>query len=171
MYRTVPRNWIQTGPSWRFIRVAGSPAKNWGLENWIDLMERIGEEIPNIGFLVISGEAEHETIDDFLAMLEEKKIDFEHLDQLGLPDLGNRLQSVDLFLGHDSGISHLAASTGIGGIVLFGKTNPAIWSPQNPAFRYLQAPRNQLGELTPEMVWNDANFQVKLTAISDFPLP
>ena len=150
---------------------SGSPAKNWGLENWSDLVRRIHREHPETGFLIISGEAEHETIDEFLAMLRKGEVEFEHLHQLSLSDLGIRLQTVHLFLGHDSGISHLAASTGIDGFVLFGKTNPAIWSPQNPAFRSLQAPGHQLGELSPEMVWNHADFRIAMNALSDFPLP
>jgi len=37
-----------------------------------------------------------------------------------------------LFLGHDSGISHLAAACGVPCVLLFGPTDPATWAPPGP---------------------------------------
>ncbi|MEM7603333.1 MAG: glycosyltransferase family 9 protein, partial [Verrucomicrobiota bacterium] len=43
------------------------------------------------------------------------------------------------YLGHDSGISHLAGSFGIPGMLLFGPTNPAVWAPVNLKFEILRS--------------------------------
>ena len=55
-------------------------------------------------------------------------------------ELAGRLQNCALFLGHDSGISHLAAAVGTSCLLLFGPTDPAIWAPANPEVRVLRAP-------------------------------
>jgi ADP-heptose:LPS heptosyltransferase len=39
------------------------------------------------------------------------------------------VQSADLYLGHDSGISHLAAWSGVKCGLLFGPTDAKIWTP------------------------------------------
>jgi heptosyltransferase-2 len=56
-----------------------------------------------------------------------------------LPDLAALLAGVALFLGHDSGISHLAAAVGAPGVVLFGPTEARRWRPLSPEVVALQA--------------------------------
>jgi ADP-heptose:LPS heptosyltransferase len=47
-----------------------------------------------------------------------------------LYELACWLAHADLFIGNDSGITHLAAAVGIPVIALFGPTDPAVWSPR-----------------------------------------
>jgi len=56
-----------------------------------------------------------------------------------LPDLAALLAGVALFLGNDSGISHLAAAVGTPGVVLFGPTDARRWRPLSPDVVALQA--------------------------------
>jgi heptosyltransferase III len=63
-------------------------------------------------------------------------------DDLPLPDsapvlresslvmLARRLRGAKLYLGNDSGITHLAAATGCPVIAFFGPTAPAVWAPR-----------------------------------------
>ena len=44
--------------------------------------------------------------------------------------LAGVLTQADLFLGHDSGVTHLAALLGVPTVALFGPTDPARWAPQ-----------------------------------------
>lgn len=145
---------------------SGSASKNWSFEAWAALAKQIRDKMPGTSFLIISGEAEHETISDFLSLIDHHDLDYQHLQGKDLPAVGQVLQRCDLFLGHDSGISHLAASTGIPGLVLFGPTNPSIWAPPHPSFDYIKAPRGQLGNLTVSSVWENPTFQEKLKSIS-----
>jgi heptosyltransferase-3 len=48
------------------------------------------------------------------------------------------------FIGHDSGISHLAAAAGARCIVLFGPTDAKVWAPQNDNVTVLLAPDGEL---------------------------
>ena len=132
---------------------SGSPSKNWSFESWVELAKRIYTDRPETTFLIISGEAETETIPAFLDLLQQAELPYRHLDQLPLPEVGKHLQVANFFLGHDSGISHLAASTGIDGLILFGPTIPEIWAPQSPGFDYIRAPGKQLGHLSVDEVW------------------
>ena len=56
-----------------------------------------------------------------------------------LPDVAALLAGAALYLGNDSGISHLAAAVGAPGVVLFGPTDARRWRPLSPAIVALQA--------------------------------
>lgn len=47
-----------------------------------------------------------------------------------LYELGCWLAGARLYIGNDSGISHLAAAVGTPTIVIFGPTDPAVWAPR-----------------------------------------
>ncbi len=53
--------------------------------------------------------------------------------------LARRLARARLFVGNDSGVSHLAAAVGCPLLVLFGPTDPAVWAPRGPHVHVLAA--------------------------------
>ena len=57
-----------------------------------------------------------------------------------------------LFVGHDSGISHLAAAVGVPCVLLFGPTDPDIWAPPQPQVRVVRSPDETLVGLPLETV-------------------
>ncbi len=57
---------------------------------------------------------------------------------LTVPLLAGALSRVELFVGHDSGVSHLAALLGVPTVALFGPTDPRRWAPRGPAVTVLQ---------------------------------
>ena len=60
---------------------------------------------------------------------------------------------VTAFVGHDSGISHLAAAVERPCHLLFGPTDPEVWAPANPAVRVQRAPEGNLAALSVDEVW------------------
>jgi heptosyltransferase-2 len=50
---------------------------------------------------------------------------------LPLTDLALLLQQCGQYVGHDSGISHLAAALGVPGILLWGDTRSEVWRPRS----------------------------------------
>lgn len=52
------------------------------------------------------------------------------LSGLDLLSVGRYLQHAQLFIGHDSGLSHLAGRLGVPSVLLFGPTDPARWAPR-----------------------------------------
>jgi heptosyltransferase-2 len=70
---------------------------------------------------------------------------------LPLPGLAATLENT-IFIGHDSGISHLAAAAGAKCILLFGPTDPAVWAPLNEKARVIRAPNGDLRGLDVDLV-------------------
>lgn len=52
------------------------------------------------------------------------------LTDMDLFSVGCYLQHAELFIGHDSGLSHLATSMGVPSVLLFGPTDPDKWAPR-----------------------------------------
>jgi heptosyltransferase-2 len=112
---------------------SGSAKKNWPIENWIALSRSGGfptaaaclERRP---FLIISGEADESNIARLEREWQDRNACFAK--NLPLPKLAAVLEN-SIFIGHDSGISHLAAAAGAKCILLFGPTDPDVWAPQN----------------------------------------
>jgi len=133
---------------------SGSEKKNWPLENWIELLSskhgvsRTKRELGPIGkhlsLIVVSGEADKAQT----AQLEDawKDPDVRFAKNLPLPQLAAVLEHT-IFVGHDSGISHLAAAAGAKCILLFGPTDPSVWAPRNKNAQVLRAPSSDLGDL------------------------
>jgi heptosyltransferase III len=57
-----------------------------------------------------------------------------------LYELARRLAAARVFIGNDSGISHLAAAAGTPVVALFGPTDPAVWAPRGPVVRVVAKP-------------------------------
>jgi heptosyltransferase-2 len=57
-----------------------------------------------------------------------------------LYELARWLAKARVFIGNDSGISHLAAAAGTPVVALFGPTDPAIWGPRGPEVRIVARP-------------------------------
>ena len=62
-----------------------------------------------------------------------------------------QLTACSFFLGHDSGVSHLAGLLGVPGAVLFGPGNADVWAPAG-GIRVLHAPRGVLDSLSASSV-------------------
>jgi heptosyltransferase-2 len=105
---------------------SGSESKNWPIENW----EKLGSSLFSSGstILVIGGEADEERLQALENAWKDKPVRF--VRNIALPHLAALLQK-STFVGHDSGISHIAAAVGGRCVLLFGPTDPAIWAPAN----------------------------------------
>lgn len=131
---------------------SGSPRKNWGYENWAATAVRLKRQLPTARFRIVSGEAEEETISSFLHLLHQADVQPLIHERQDLCALAKTLASCQLFLGHDSGISHLAAATGIPCGLLFGSTDPATWAPKNPGVHVLRKQSGSLAQILPDEV-------------------
>jgi heptosyltransferase III len=103
---------------------SGSPRKNWPLENWRQLVGLVGDR-----YSLIIGEAEaaqEEVMRGWPNAVQQVFVD------RPLEELVCCFSECNLFLGHDSGISHLAAACGARCLLLFGPTEPRIWAPPAP---------------------------------------
>jgi heptosyltransferase-3 len=106
---------------------SGSESKNWPEAKWVELLARLVAET-EINLLLVGGEAEGERLHRLAAQLPPAR--WEIARSLPLAELAARLQSCVGFVGHDSGISHLAAALGVSCVVLWANTVDEIWRPQ-----------------------------------------
>lgn len=126
----VPRLSV-AGPGKKSQRLAlhpgsGSERKNWPEQRWADLLHYL---IVETGFelLLVGGEAEGERLQRLAAALPPARVGVAQ--SWSLTDLAGALQSCQAFVGHDSGISHLAAALGLAGLVLWGESVEEVWRP------------------------------------------
>jgi lipopolysaccharide heptosyltransferase III len=128
---------------------SGSPQKNWPLENWIALFSQ-GDRFADVErMVVISGEADEAQTRRLEREWIGRRVSFAR--SLPLPQLAAVLEQ-SIFVGHDSGISHLAAAAGANCVLLFGPTDPNTWAPCNNHVRVLRAPTGRLTDLGVEAV-------------------
>ena len=133
---------------------SGSTEKNWPLKNWIELFSRSGgfplaedkDTQPGnpLSLVVISGEADKAETETLEGALKNRGVRFAK--NLPLTQLAAVLEH-SIFIGHDSGISHLAAAAGADCILLFGPTDPHVWAPRNKNVRVIRAPGGRLSNL------------------------
>ena len=128
---------------------SGSQAKNWPLENWIGLFSPGSRFTDFERLVVISGEADKAQTDQLEREWKDRDVRFAR--NLPLPRLASVLEG-SIFIGHDSGISHLAAAAGANCILLFGPTDPDVWAPMNQNAKILRAPNGRLDGLQIETV-------------------
>lgn len=105
---------------------SGSETKNWPEAKWADLLQHLLTKTTS-NILLIGGEAEGERLQRLAAALSPTRVQVAQ--SLPLTELAQLLQGCAAFVGHDSGISHLAAALGIPVIVLWGNTIEQIWRP------------------------------------------
>ena len=103
---------------------SGSPQKNWPLSRWIELASWLRNS-HNAELLIITGEADSAATAALAPFGTPAHA-------LPLSALIEHLKTCRLFLGHDSGISHLAAACGVPSILLFGPTDHSMWAPPAP---------------------------------------
>ncbi len=98
---------------------------------------------------MVGGEADEERLRLLETAWMEKPVRFAK--NLPLPHLAALLED-SVFVGHDSGISHIAAAVGARCVLLFGPTDSAVWAPANENVTVLQAPGGDLRLLAVDRV-------------------
>ncbi|MFH1922570.1 MAG: glycosyltransferase family 9 protein [Planctomycetota bacterium] len=107
---------------------AGTPAKQWPLEHWRELVGRLVVRL-NARVVLVGGPDDRRIA---RAILERQPCPgvLDWTGRLGLEELAAALEEADLFVGADSGPAHLAAAVGTPAVVLFSGTNsPRQWQP------------------------------------------
>jgi lipopolysaccharide heptosyltransferase III len=89
---------------------SGSPRKNWPLARFEDLARRLRAPV------------------EWVAGPEESLAGAKRMDDLW--ELATYIARASGYIGNDSGITHLAAATGVPTIALFGETDPRVWAPK-----------------------------------------
>lgn len=117
---------------------SGSERKNWPEEHWAKLLDWL-MSCTRFDLLLVGGEAEGERLQRLAAALPP--IRTRVAQDLPLPALAGLLAGCAGFIGHDSGISHLAGALGLSSLVLWGDTAEEIWRPPGDKVVVMREPR------------------------------
>jgi ADP-heptose:LPS heptosyltransferase len=136
-----PGAWVVLHPG------SGSPVKNWGVDHWLELGRTILES-RGLTPVYLLGPAEDHLAD--LVQAEASAFGGRVVRGLPLSTAAGLLFLGQGCLGHDSGLSHLAARLGRPTVAVFGPTDPAQWAPRGPLVKVV-APPDQV--LTSDWSW------------------
>jgi ADP-heptose:LPS heptosyltransferase len=123
----VPRIVVPPAPRGDFAVIhpfSGSPRKNWPL----DRFRALAQQLP---FSVKWCAGPEETLDGAI-----------RTDSLW--DLGCWLSTARIYLGNDSGITHLAAAVGTPVVAIFGPTDPTVWAPRGDAIQVVSGKLDEI---------------------------
>ena len=118
-------------PSRRFIAIhpfSGSAKKNWALESF----QAAARELSEASGLAV----------EWCAGPEEQLSGAKRFE--ALDEVARWLCKAALYIGNDSGITHLAAACGVATLAIFRSSDAAIWSPRGQHVIVLQAPDPRL---------------------------
>jgi heptosyltransferase III len=129
---------------------SGSERKNWPESKWAELLNYIIQST-TFNLLLIGGEAERNRLEHLAQPFPQTRI--KQMQSVPLQELAQWMASCIGFVGHDSGISHLAAAVGLPALILWGDTSEAVWRPRNQQLTVLRD-SNGLKELSVPVVIN-----------------
>jgi len=96
---------------------SGSPRKNWPLDRYQELARQMDCPVQWCA-------GPEEQLEGAVRILD-------------LYDLACWLATARLYIGNDSGITHLAAAVGVPVVAIFGPTDPAVWAPRGEQVRVI----------------------------------
>ncbi len=155
---------------------SGGRQKCWPLEQFSELIRWLKGTCKAHVFLV-SGPADLEIVG---ILRKQEKDSFSIIDRLSLPHLAAVLKRCNLFIGNDSGVTHLSAAVGAPTIAIFGPTSPNVWGPRGGRVEILykkiscspclpEVRRNCLSPRCLQNVGVDDVVQVIMGIIGNFP--
>lgn len=110
---------------------SGSPAKNWPIERFQRLAGMLEDDGRRVAWCLGPAERERGAGEE----LQGPVVSCDSLVELARVLAGTRL-----YIGNDSGITHLAAMLGCPTVAVFGPTDPAVWGPRGPHVRVVCEP-------------------------------
>ncbi|MCU0573141.1 MAG: glycosyltransferase family 9 protein [Syntrophobacteraceae bacterium] len=106
---------------------SGGLRKIWPLSRWRMLLQWLCER-REVRIVLVLGPAD-EKIRPFIGEVVACR-GIPMVEDLELPAFAALLREADVYIGNDSGATHLAASMGTPAVAVFGPTNPAVWGPR-----------------------------------------
>ena len=141
---------------------SGREKKNWPIERWEMLVNTIVRET-EFNVLLIAGEAETPKADRLRHLAETHRCELAC--NRPLTEVATKMVTSCFFVGHDSGITHLAAALGLPILVLWGASNEQIWRPRSSTVSLLNA-GDGLASLPVIDVWSALRTQLSVTMSS-----
>ncbi|MFC1651234.1 glycosyltransferase family 9 protein [Candidatus Latescibacterota bacterium] len=122
---------------------SGGISKIWPIENFLYAADNISMDAT---FLL--GQVEIERGTGKAIPVDKYNI----IQTANIAQLSSHLAEASLYIGNDSGVSHLASYVGTRSIVLFGPTDPAVWRPIGGNVTIISSPDGDIKSISREEV-------------------
>jgi heptosyltransferase-2 len=106
---------------------SGGVHKVWDMVGWRQVLHWAADQ--HLPCVIVCGPAEHEKVRQLMHSLNGPA--WPCLREMPLLHVAAILARCRLFVGHDSGMTHLAAAVGTTTLALFGPTDPWTWAPRS----------------------------------------
>ncbi|HEX6289312.1 MAG TPA: glycosyltransferase family 9 protein [Herpetosiphonaceae bacterium] len=113
------------------------PRKRWLPERWATVADEL-IRVYSACVLVVGGPGDQEAVATVIAAMREPAIPLVRRWDWG--ELGALLGRSDLFMGHDTGMMHLATAVGAPVVAVFGPSDPQIYGPYGQRAAYVWRP-------------------------------
>jgi heptosyltransferase-3 len=140
---------VDSGRSRKFVVVhpgSGSERKCWPLRNFLEIIRRLSER--SVPGFIVTGDAERRLKSELDGIALPPH--WRWLESMPLLELAALLSRASLYLGNDSGITHLAAACGTTVVALFLKDLEILWAPFGRSYILSAA---SVSEISPALVW------------------
>ena len=141
--------------------------KIWSVKNYNNLLKKILSRNKNIKFILVGSKVEEKIYHEKIT----KNIHDKYIINLfgaSLTQTAAYMKKSTLFIGNDSGLSHMASATNLKSIVLFGPTNDKIYGPfiknsqvirTNESYDYFKSinidkTKSYMGSINVEKIYN-----------------
>jgi heptosyltransferase-3 len=121
----------RSGVAERFALIHPSTAfetKQWAAENFARISEYLAAR--GLKRVAVANRAESDVLKKLAA---QSRVPVVVYDGLSLPEITALAARAEIFVGNDSGISHIAAAVGTPAVVIFGSSNRDHWRPWTDA--------------------------------------
>jgi heptosyltransferase-2 len=114
---------------------SGGERKLWDVEKFAELARWLAVD-QGYRLLVVQGEADVRVVPALMALLGSLPV--RAVQGLTLVQLASVLNRCGVFVGNDSGITHMAAAVGVPTVAMFGPASFPIWEPRGDRVRVVQ---------------------------------
>lgn len=108
---------------------SGGKTKLWSVAGWLDVIMALSGH-HNSEVALIEGPADSPIVQQLYS--EVGSLSLLRINNWRLGKLAALIKQSSLYLGNDSGITHLASACNVPTIALFGPTDPRVWGPKGP---------------------------------------
>ena len=129
--------------------------KNWSLENWAELINKLNEKNEKIIFCIIGTEKDREKIEFLISKLISKEHVINLAGKLNIAQTIRLISKSSLIIGGDSGPVHFAELTNTPILALFGPTDERRWGFTKKANRIIK--KSKMEEISIEEVLEKIN--------------
>jgi len=131
------------------IKITSLPSRSyrdWPDDHLVSLMKQLIDKYSNIGFVAFGGLSEYQRYEDIANKAKAKLL---NLSDKSLREFGSMMQYMDVYIGVDTGVTHLMSSFNIPMIVLYHPLTPKKqYSPLNhPCFFSFECDRDSSVEI------------------------